>query len=317
MTETKSSAAAMAGLPELRLTRTFNAPRSLVFKVWTEPKHVEQWWGPHAFTIPKCEMDVRPGGIMHIDMRGQDGTVYPGGGEFREIVEPERLVFTSTAMLGKDGKPLLETLITVTFDEQNGRTRLTVHVRVTKAAPEAKFALAGMEVGWTQSLERLADVLANPAPLAAREIVLQRFIKAPREAVFDAWTDAAHISNWWGPHGFKTTTYSMDVRPGGSWDFTMHGPDGHDYKNKIVYLEVVRPERLAYKHVGEGPDDEARFHSSVSFADMGGLTLMTLRMLFQTAEEREFSVKTYHAMEGGQQTLERLAQHVEGKGSAK
>jgi uncharacterized protein YndB with AHSA1/START domain len=81
-----------------------------------------------------------------------------------------------------------------------------------------------------------------------REIVTTRVFDAPREMVFDAWTDPKHIGQWWGPIGFTTTTHEMDVRPGGVWRFTMHGPDGRDYKNRIVYTEIVRPERLA-KHL--------------------------------------------------------------------
>jgi uncharacterized protein YndB with AHSA1/START domain len=319
MTEAKSSAATASVLPELTMTRVFAAPRSLVFKMWTDPKHVSQWWGPHGFANPTCKLDLRPGGAIQIDMRGSDGAVYPMGGEFREIVEPERLVFTTTAVPGKDGNPQLETLVTVMFVEHEGGTKMTVHVRVTKVAPEASFALSGMEIGWTQSLERLADIVAdpwNPAPLAAREIVIQRMIDAPRESVFDAWTDAEQIAKWWGPNGFRTTTFSMDVRPGGLWDFTMHGPDGRDYKNKIVYLEVVRPARLAYQHAGEGADAKVEFHSTVTFGQMFGKTVLTLRMVFQTAEEREYNVKTYHSVEGGEQTLGRLAKHVESRKSS-
>ena len=81
---------------------------------------------------------------------------------------------------------------------------------------------------------------------AGREIVITRLIAAPPELVFDAWTDPKQIGRWWGPNGFTTTTHSMDVRPGGVWRFVMHGPDGRDYQNKIVYREVKRPERLVY-----------------------------------------------------------------------
>lgn len=145
---------------ELVITRVFDAPRSLVFKVWTDPKHMAQWWGPHGFTNPVCELDVRPGGAILIHMRGPDGAVYPMTGVFQEIVEPERLVFTSAA-LDEAGKPLFEGLTTVTFVEQGGKTALTLQARVVKATAEAAPHLAGMEVGWTQSLERLAAYVAK------------------------------------------------------------------------------------------------------------------------------------------------------------
>ena len=140
---------------ELVLTRVFDAPRKLVFKVWTDPKHLQQWWGPHGFTNPRCEADARPGGAIHIDMRGPDGTVYPMTGIYEEIDEPERIVFTSSA-LDKDGNPLFEIRTTVTFAEQGDKTKLTMQARVMKTTPAAASHLAGMEIGWTQTLERLA-----------------------------------------------------------------------------------------------------------------------------------------------------------------
>jgi uncharacterized protein YndB with AHSA1/START domain len=145
---------------ELVLTRLFDAPRELVWKVWTDPKHVARWWRPHGFTNPVCELDVRPGGALRIHMRGPDGTVYPMTGVYQEIVEPERLVFLSAALDG-EGDPLFEVLTTVTFAEQGGKTKQILRARVIKSTAEAAPYLAGMEVGWTQSLERLAQSLAK------------------------------------------------------------------------------------------------------------------------------------------------------------
>src|SRR5207248_2469506 len=100
----------------------------------------------------------------------------------------------------------------------------------------------------------------QPATLVGdREIVATRIFDAPRELVFKVWTDPKHIGNWWGPKGFATTTFSMDVRPGGVWRFVMHGPDGRDYENKITYLEVVAPERIVYKHGGDADCEPVNF----------------------------------------------------------
>lgn len=141
---------------ELVITRIFDAPREMVFQAWTDVKQMAQWWGPHGFTNPVCKMDVRPGGAIYIEMRGPDGITYPMGGTFHEVVAPERLVFTSTALLDEAGNPQLENLNTITFEEWNGKTRLTLHVQVVKATPVAAKALAGMDMGWSQSLDRLA-----------------------------------------------------------------------------------------------------------------------------------------------------------------
>ena len=145
---------------ELVLTRVFDAPRELVFKAWTDPKQVAQWWGLHGFTNPVCDLDVRPGGAIRIHMRGPDGTVYPMTGVYNEVVEPERLVFTSAA-LDADGNPMFEVLTTVTFAEQGGKTKQTMRARVIKSTAEAAPYIKGMEAGWTQSLERLAKSLAK------------------------------------------------------------------------------------------------------------------------------------------------------------
>ena len=144
---------------ELELTRILDAPRELVFKAWPDPKIVAQWWGPHRFTNPVCELDARPGGAIRIHMRGPDGTVYPMTGTYQEIVEPERIVFTSAA-LDAAGNPMFELLTTVTFAEEGGKTKQILRTRVIKSTPEAPRYLAGMEAGWTQSLERLTAYLA-------------------------------------------------------------------------------------------------------------------------------------------------------------
>jgi uncharacterized protein YndB with AHSA1/START domain len=146
---------------DLVITRIFDAPRSLVFKMWTDPVHLAKWWGPRGFTNPRCEVDPRPGGIMRIDMRGPDGTIYPMTGTIDEIVEPERIVMTNMAMADEAGNPLLLIRNTITFTEANGKTTLTMTAHVLKSTPEAEFALSGMEAGWNQTLERLGELLAT------------------------------------------------------------------------------------------------------------------------------------------------------------
>ena len=151
---------------------------------------------------------------------------------------------------------------------------------------------------------------SEPSATADREIVQTRVFDAPRERVFDAWTDPKHVAEWFGPNGFTTTTHEMDVRPGGKWRFIMHGPDGTDYDNLIVYREVVRPERLAYSHGSGEADDPYQFEVTVTFADEGGKTNLTMRALFPSAEARDYAVREVGAIEGGRQTLARLAEYL-------
>jgi uncharacterized protein YndB with AHSA1/START domain len=144
-----------------------------------------------------------------------------------------------------------------------------------------------------------------------RELVITRLFDAPRELVFEVWTDALHIGHWWGPRGFTTTTHEMDVRPGGVWLQTMHGPDGTDYPNRILYEEVSPPERLVYKHDAGEDNDPLQFHVTVTFEDRGGQTSLTMRTRFATAEARNQVVKEFGAIEGAKQTLARLGEYLE------
>lgn len=145
---------------EAEITRTFNAPRDLVFNAWTDPQHVAQWWGPATFTNPVCEVDARPGGKILIHMQAPDGSVFPMTGTFHEVDAPRRLVFTSKAVEDAEGEPFIEAMNTVDFDEQDGKTTVRLHVVVVKAKPEAAWALSGMGTGWNQSFDKLDDLLA-------------------------------------------------------------------------------------------------------------------------------------------------------------
>ena len=144
---------------EVTITRTFNAPRELVFDVWTDPKHLKEWWGPDHFTNATCEVELHPKGKLYIEMCGPDGTVYPMKGTFLEIRKPEKLVFTAIAFEDAQGNTLLEVLTTVNFEDDNGNTKLTVNAKVTKATPEAAGPVSGMNEGWNQSIKRLANYI--------------------------------------------------------------------------------------------------------------------------------------------------------------
>lgn len=144
---------------------------------------------------------------------------------------------------------------------------------------------------------------------ADRSIVITRRLDAPPALVFQAWTDPEHIGMWWGPRGFTTTVHAMDVRPGGVWRFTMHGPDGVDYPNRVVYEEIVAPERLVYVHDSDVEDDPARFHVTVTFEESEGGTALIMRSIFPSVAELE-RVKAFGAVEGGNSTVDRLAEYL-------
>jgi uncharacterized protein YndB with AHSA1/START domain len=154
----KEMAKAIKFEKEVKFTRILNASRELIFDVWTDPKHLAQWWGPHGFTSPVCKVDLRVDGDIIIDMRGPDGTVVSMTGRYKEIERPERLVFTASA-LDEKGKPLFEVINTVTLTEEEGRTKMTLHAGVHKLRPEGKRHIDGMKEGWTQSLERFEEYI--------------------------------------------------------------------------------------------------------------------------------------------------------------
>ena len=288
---------------EITITRLFDAPRDLVFKAWTEADQIARWWGPEGFSAPECESDPRIGGSLRIVMRGPDGADYPMTGTFLEVSAPKRLIFESTAL--RDGQPVLEAKTTVDFTDRNGKTEVTVHARAVALVPDAAAMLGGMQSGWNQSLQCLDDVLTGAVD---RQVVLVRLLEAPREVVFRAFTEQEQVIDWWGPTGFSLTIHEMDVRPGGTWRFIMHGPDGVDYPNTIVYEEVISPERLVWKH--GGADDEPSFRSTVTFDEFMGMTALTMRMAFETAEERDGVIEKHNAIEGGNQTIDRLVEHL-------
>ena len=142
-----------------------------------------------------------------------------------------------------------------------------------------------------------------------REVVISRVISAPRELVFEAFTEVRHLSRWWGPEGFTTTTRAFEFRVGGQWDFVMHGPDGTDYQEWICWTEIFPPERIALLH-GEYRGDPNAFESVITFAFDGTATRIEMRTVFPTKELRDEAVEKYHAIEGGQQTLSNLAAYV-------
>jgi len=140
-----------------------------------------------------------------------------------------------------------------------------------------------------------------------RELIITRLLNAPRELVWDVFTKPEHIKNWWGPNGFTNTIDKMDVKPGGEWEFVMHGPDGTDYKNKSIYKEIIRPERIVFEHVS-GP----KFIATITFTAEGNKTHLKWHMLFESAEQFQQVVKTFKADEGLKQNIVKLEEYLAG-----
>jgi uncharacterized protein YndB with AHSA1/START domain len=145
-----------------------------------------------------------------------------------------------------------------------------------------------------------------------REFRLSRVLDAPRALVWEVLTDVEHATHWFGPEGFRTTTHSFDLRVGGSWRFTMRGPDGVDYYNKQLFREIAPGERLVYYHTGGlVHEDEGGFAASITLADEGKRTRITLHSTFPNAEVLRQMTERFGVVEGGKQHLARLAGYLE------
>ena len=140
---------------------------------------------------------------------------------------------------------------------------------------------------------------------ARRELGISRLIHAPGELVWEAWTNPEHISQWWGPAGFKNSISKMEVKPGGEWEFIMHGPDGTDYKNKHIYKEIIRPEKIVMEHV-----TFPKFLMTATFEAQGNKTLVTLHSLFESAEQLAEVIKVFKADEGMKQNITRMDEYI-------
>ncbi|HEX4000473.1 MAG TPA: SRPBCC domain-containing protein [Pirellulales bacterium] len=306
---------------EIVAVRIFNAPRELVFQLWTDPVHLGKWYGPNGFTITMQVMDVRPGGEWQFIMHGPDGTDYPNKNIYREVVRPERIVYSHVS------PPHFQTTVTFEPHGPDGQeTKLTMRM-VFESAEELDRTIKTYNAveGLEQTLGRLGEQVASIAgsdPLD-RDFVVTRTFDAPRQSVFKAWTDPRQMAEWWGPNGFTNPICELDARPGGAWRIVMRGPDGSQHPAKGVYVEVVEPERLVMtinhselsdewhdmvnpsRPKGQGnPGLEGL--ATVTFAEAAGKTTLTVRIRFESAAVRDALLKIGMNI-GWSQSLDRLA----------
>lgn len=238
------------------MVRTFHAPRSLVWKAWTNAERLKQWWGPHYFINATVSLDLRVGGIQRIDMQGPDGAVYPMISEFREIEPETKLVLVNRILEDKNGVAQAEVLTTVLFAEERGRTILTVQEEVLRSTPAASGALAGMEEGMDQTLERLGSHVGSlvvAIPEGEPIVWIARLFDAPRDLIWKALTDANHLKHWWGQRAATNIVCELDARVGGKWRVHQRYdgpqeetgvPPGTVFKFSGTVLDLVPPEKI-------------------------------------------------------------------------
>lgn len=299
----------------LDLSRHFDAPRGLVFTAWSDGIHLRRWCAPAGFTVTDGGGDFREGGAWHAELTRDDGTVLRAEGDYleiepgRRIVHSHRWAVAEGVVPGASGR---ERRLEVTLSDEGEGTRLGLRM----GPFEERTKRDGHRSGWTESFEGLDAYLpemiaANPAPADEPVIRLVRVYPYPPARVWKAWADPGHIGHWWGPDGFTTTTHSFNFREEGCWHFTMHGPDGIDYPNRIRFVTVDEPRHLAYHHQGEDEADDSVFDTDVTLASVAGGTRVTLTMRFISVEVRNNVARTFGAIEGGQRTLARLGARLE------
>jgi uncharacterized protein YndB with AHSA1/START domain len=312
---------------EITITRIFDAPRGLVWKAWTVPEYLTGWWGPRGFSAPVIRIDFREGGRYLYCMRSPEGEDYWSTGTYREIVPYERIVATDSfadengnivpaSHYGMSGDWPLELLTTLTFEELDGRTRITLRHTGLPSGEQAEMA----EEGWNQSLDKLARLLEEgemamttrfTAEPGTHEAVMTRIFDAPREDVFTATTDPKMIPLWWGPRSLTTIVVTMDVQRGGIWRYIQRDAGGNEYAFSGVYHEVAPPERLIFTFEFEGMPGHVMLET-VIFEDLGDRTKVTDRTVFQTVEDRDGALAT-GMEEGAVESMDRLAELVEKK----
>lgn len=308
--------------PDVIVTRTFHAPRALVWDAFTQEDHLKEWWGPHWFTNGRVDVDLRVGGHMRIDMQSPDGATFPMVAMFKEIRPPEKLVFLDSAFMDEKGVAKMETLTTITFAEDAGRTTVMVHNQILHVDPALLPALAGMEEGWSMSLERLGGHIGSlviALPEKEPVVWMSRIFDAPRELVWQALTDANHLKHWWGPRAMKTVHCTMDARPGGSWAIhqvvdapeSIGGtPGGTLLKFKGRVLEVDPPSRLVQTFGMEGEWGGEEIREEITLTDLGnGKTLYKAVSFAGTFEAREAALGTGMSY-GAQEMFDRLDEYL-------
>ena len=287
-------------------TRVFDAPRELVYRAWTDPKQFARWFPPEGFGAAACELDVRPGGTVRIDMKAPagppfDGAVMPGRGVYREVVPNERLSFTLVPEIGDQRMPIV--LTTVFFEDAgNGRTKLTIHQSAESVVEFEQLVKQGMAEGIGQSLGKLASVLSgNPTDrgtgVSGRTLTLTRVYAAPRELVWAALTDPAQVTKWMFANDWESPSAKIDLRPGGAFSIAMRPADrsqeGFGFDG--TYREVTKPERLV-QVIGDGRV------MTTTLAEVLGGTKLTLTLEMSMGEEQERL--------GWGQILDHLAAHL-------
>ena len=281
----------------LVMERTMDAPVAQVWQAMTTLEGVCRWFFDLKEFKPKVGFEF----AFAVEHKGM---TYSHLCKITEVVPQKKLAFT-WRYKGHEG----DSLVTFVLASSGKKTKLTLTHEGLETFPKTpQFVRKNFEGGWNFISSALQDYVEN----ADQEIYIAREFDAPRELLWEAMTNPKHVVNWWGPVGFTTTIEKMDFRVGGIWKHVMRGPDGTEYPNQSKFTEIVKPEKIVYSHGGRrkgGPG--ISFISTWSFEELGkNKSRVSIRMIFPNTAKRDFVVKEFGAIEGGKQTLGRLAEYA-------
>ncbi|MEP7321915.1 MAG: SRPBCC family protein [Saprospiraceae bacterium] len=298
---------------EIFISRLLNAPIHLVWEVWTNPNHIKNWWGPNGFTNTIYVMDVRQDGVWDLTMHGPDGKDYKNKSVFKEVVKHKKLIYehmTSPHFVA-----------TITFDARGDKTFLQWNMLFDSSEQFIQVAkVFKADQGLKQNVERLSTYLSGQSfthfskktSASINKVVITRLIDAPRELVFQAFTDKEVMVQWWGPHGFTNSDCDMDVRPSGNWKILM---DSHVFPKlwcKGIFIEIEAPHKLVFTSRGLIDDaDQAGIETlnTLLLEDEKGKTKLT--MYIEVTSLMEEATLAYEGMEEGwSQSFEKLNSYV-------
>jgi uncharacterized protein YndB with AHSA1/START domain len=322
---TKPDITAPVGKQEVLVTSIYNAPRELVYKTVTDPLLVPKWWGPSWMKTTVYKMNVMPGGIWRFLQQDKEGKEYGFHGVYHDVVAPERLVYTTEF----EGLPGHVSLHTDQYTEREGITICTALTVFQSLEDRDQMLQWGMEEGTIETTARLNDLLAKINIQPRKEmrmeqhekneqcITITRIFDAPRERVWERWTEPGQFMCWWGPKDFTSPYAKFDLRPGGKYLSCMRGPDGKEYWDTGTYEEIIEPHRIVYtnsfadehgnvvpaSYYGMGSDKPMEMEVELTLEDLDGKTRMTLELCGLAAGEM-----IEQARAGWDQSFDKLAE---------
>jgi len=299
---------------EILITRTFDAPRDLVFKAFTDPVLLPNWWGPRGYETLVDKLDVRPGGVWRFVQLAPDGSEHPFNGVFKEVVPPERLVFT----FEYEPYPGHIHTETVLLEERDGKTHLTDRLLFENVEDRDGMIKAGMESGMRDSMDRLSEVVLQ----GPRDLVITRTFDAPLEMVWKAWTDPEQVMRWWGPKDYTSPMCKIDLREGGQYLFAMRAPDwqgGMEHYTSGIYQKIVPMEVLEFTQIISDKDGNPIDPTQMGIPPGVPEVVRTVVTFESKGDQTEITVSEYnwtggqmywYSLRGMSESLDKLAESL-------